>query len=161
MSCEKMKFMKWDFTALIQGIMKVERNFLVKYWPSDPVEQLRNMLTSPTQTGSRVGSRYTAISLEFLAPVANNVFEGFICTECIPHCWSCGNVMESLLPCNDGIWSNRCVTTSYTISCEQFHTLSWYMISNYSITQHHLTLIIHGCLCPFCTKPCVKYSTVS
>lgn len=44
------------------------------------------MLTSPTHTGSRVGSRYTAISLEFLAPVANNVFEGLICTEWIPHC---------------------------------------------------------------------------
>lgn len=87
------------------------------------LEQLRHMLTSPTQTGSRVGSRYTAISLEFLAPVANNVFEGLICTEWIPHCWSCGNVTESLLPCSDGIWSNLCVTTSYTISCEQFHTL--------------------------------------
>lgn len=107
---EKIKYMKSDFAIMIN------------YHKGHPPEQLRNILTSPTHTGSRVGSRYTAISLEFLAPVASSVFEGLICTEWIPHCWSCGNVMESLLPCNEGIWSNFCVTTSYTISCEQFHT---------------------------------------
>jgi hypothetical protein len=64
-----------DSATLIQ-VSKIWKD--ITSLSSNHLEKLRHMLTSPTQTGSRVGSRYTAISLEFLAPVANNVFEGLI-----------------------------------------------------------------------------------
>merc|ERR1719186_769984 len=64
--------------------------------------------------GSKVGSLYTATSLQLLDPVANRVLLGFISMLCIPDSWSGGTLFT--LDWRLGIWSMCLVFTSSTIS---------------------------------------------
>merc|ERR1719186_662855 len=64
--------------------------------------------------GSKVGSLYTATSLQLLDPVASRVLLGLISMLCMPLSWS-GETLFSL-DWRLGIWSTCLVFTSSTIS---------------------------------------------
>ena len=74
--------------------------------------------TSPTQTGSNVGRRYTARSLTLSPPVARSVRDGFTAMLWIPHGQSTTCWLSSLL-FSIGMWTICFVSRSKTISCKE------------------------------------------